>query len=135
MTGKDFSRLILILTAFLLGCSSALDGDGRLTVGVAFETLQREGWVAGFEAIKEKALEKDIEIIEAIADGYLDADGVQDLYYESAAAVQAILDMIEGRESASHHRGRGLRYSPRQPGRTLSSHVGLSMIVFLQIQM
>ncbi len=67
--GKHLFKLVLILTGFLLSCSSSSDGNSRVTIGVAFETLQTEGWVAGFEAIREEAAKKDIEIIEAIADG------------------------------------------------------------------
>jgi inositol transport system substrate-binding protein len=31
-------------------------------------------------------------------DGYLDATGVQDVYFEAEASVQAILDLLEGKE-------------------------------------
>jgi inositol transport system substrate-binding protein len=37
-------------------------------VGVAFETLQTEYWVAGFDAIKDELASRDIEVLEAIAD-------------------------------------------------------------------
>lgn len=58
----------------LTGCkpsesTSATNGEERLTVGVAFETLQTEYWVAGFEAIKSELEERDIRVLEAIADG------------------------------------------------------------------
>jgi hypothetical protein len=33
-----------------------------------------------------------------LVDGYLDADGVQDVYFESEAAVQAVLDMKAGKD-------------------------------------
>jgi len=33
-----------------------------------------------------------------LVDGYIDADGVQDVYYECAAAVQAVIDKLEGKE-------------------------------------
>ena len=39
------------------------------TVGVAFETLQTEYWVAGFEAIKAELKKRDITMLEAVADG------------------------------------------------------------------
>ncbi|CAN5219566.1 sugar ABC transporter substrate-binding protein [soil metagenome] len=57
------------LAASLLGLPSCSPGpdDGRLTVGVAFETLQTEYWVAGFEAIKAELEERDINVLEAIA--------------------------------------------------------------------
>jgi len=38
------------------------------TVGVAFETLQTEYWVAGFEAIKAELKKRDIAMLEAVAD-------------------------------------------------------------------
>jgi inositol transport system substrate-binding protein len=40
----------------------------KLTVGVAFETLQTEYWVAGFEAIKAELKKRDIIMLEAVAD-------------------------------------------------------------------
>lgn len=65
------SILALLLLA---GCGSGPgsgdpSGEGRLTVGVAFETLQTEYWVAGFDAIKAELAERDIAVLEAIADG------------------------------------------------------------------
>lgn len=39
------------------------------TIGVAFETLQTEYWVAGFEAIKAELKKRDLGVVEAIADG------------------------------------------------------------------
>jgi len=44
-------------------------GQPRLTVGVAFETLQTEGWVAGFEKLKSECARQNIKMLEAIADG------------------------------------------------------------------
>lgn len=43
-------------------------GSRKLTVGVAFETLQTEYWVAGFEAIKAELKKRDIKMVQAIAD-------------------------------------------------------------------
>lgn len=40
----------------------------KLAVGVAFETLQTEYWVAGFEAIKAELKNRDIKMLEAVAD-------------------------------------------------------------------
>jgi inositol transport system substrate-binding protein len=40
-----------------------------LTIGVSFETLQTEYWVAGFEAIKSELKKRNISMLEAIADG------------------------------------------------------------------
>ena len=47
---------------------AASGGAKKLTVGVAFETLQTEYWVAGFEAIKAELKKRDIIMLEAVAD-------------------------------------------------------------------
>lgn len=44
-------------------------GGGPLTIGVSFETLQTEYWVAGFEAIKDELAKRNFQTLEAIADG------------------------------------------------------------------
>lgn len=44
-------------------------GDKPLTIGVAFETLQTEYWVAGFEAIRDALQKHGHKMIEAVADG------------------------------------------------------------------
>lgn len=41
----------------------------QLRIGVAFETLQTEYWVASFEAIRSELKARNIEMLEAIADG------------------------------------------------------------------
>lgn len=41
----------------------------QLTVGVNFETLQTEYWVAGFDAIKAELNRRQIRMVEAVADG------------------------------------------------------------------
>lgn len=62
--------LFLLLTgialACFLGCGSK--DDGRLKIGVAFETLQTEYWVAGFEALRAELEARDMVMLEAIAD-------------------------------------------------------------------
>jgi ABC-type sugar transport system substrate-binding protein len=40
----------------------------------------------------------DATAYQMLADGYLDADGVQDVYFESSAAVQAVLDLKAGKD-------------------------------------
>lgn len=68
---------VLLVAAGLTGCGRVGDdpaeGDGaegrRLTVGVNFETLQTEYWVAGFEAIRAELNKRNIRIVESIADG------------------------------------------------------------------
>ncbi len=47
---------------------SGPDGPPR-TIGVAFETLQTEYWVAGFDAIKAELKKRNTRVLEAIADG------------------------------------------------------------------
>src|SRR5947207_13865180 len=39
-----------------------------LTIGVSFETLQTEYWVAGFEAIKSELKKRNMNMLEAIDD-------------------------------------------------------------------
>ncbi len=57
------------LTICLASACNQTSGPKRTTIGVSFETLQTEYWVAGFEAIKAELKKRDIEMIEAIADG------------------------------------------------------------------
>src|SRR5215203_3073729 len=71
---------LLMMAALLLGgCNKPADstpsgsaspqsGAKKITVGVAFETLQTEYWVAGFEAIKAELKKRDIEMLEAVSD-------------------------------------------------------------------
>lgn len=56
---------LLVLTG-VCGCRKK---DDRLTVGVAFETLQTEYWVASFEIMKAELERRNIRMLEAIADG------------------------------------------------------------------
>jgi ABC-type sugar transport system substrate-binding protein len=64
------SGLLLLAGLFLTGCGKpGATGEPQLTIGVNFETLQTEYWVAGFEAIKDELRQRDIRIVEAIADG------------------------------------------------------------------
>ena len=67
MSGWRTRLSVAILTATLVsGCDHAT--RDRLRIGVAFETLQTEYWVASFEALKAELERRDIEMIEAIAD-------------------------------------------------------------------
>ena len=64
----------LVSLALLTGCGKSGDaarpgGEKQLTDGVAFETLQTEYWVAGFESIKAELKKRNINVVEAIADG------------------------------------------------------------------
>jgi ABC-type sugar transport system substrate-binding protein len=56
------------------GCGRAPEstqegGGKRLTIGVNFETLQTEYWVAGFEAIRSELDKRGIVMVDSIADG------------------------------------------------------------------
>jgi ABC-type sugar transport system substrate-binding protein len=51
------------------GGNAAPGGTPRLTIGVAFETLQTEFWVAALDALKKRAAERHITLLEAVADG------------------------------------------------------------------
>ena len=65
---KTLRRILLLAgTALLFGCSDG-NKSGKMTIGVAFETLQTEFWVAGFEAIKAECAKRGIEVTEAVAD-------------------------------------------------------------------
>lgn len=77
MKRKSFFILAALLLALCLngGCGSGnpaskVDSEGKqqLTVGIAFETLQTEYWIAGFEAIKAELASRNIAVLEAIAD-------------------------------------------------------------------
>lgn len=71
--------LALPVIAFLVGCDkpaptavggagNAASGGKPLVLGVAFETLQTEYWVAGYEAIKAEAAKRGFKVVEAVAD-------------------------------------------------------------------
>lgn len=61
-----FGFLLCMLSVFLLsGCSRS--SKHHPIVGVAFESLQSEGWVVGFETIKTELAKQNIEILPAIA--------------------------------------------------------------------
>ena len=68
--------LSMLLLAVALGSCGKSDspagssGAGKQrTVGVAFETLQTEYWVAGLEAIRAELQKRGISMLEAVADG------------------------------------------------------------------
>lgn len=56
----------LLLVVLQFGCSLAT--PDRITIGVAFETLQTEYWVASFEALESELERRNIEMIQVIAD-------------------------------------------------------------------
>jgi inositol transport system substrate-binding protein len=59
----------LVIAVFFSSCNSAPSGPKQMIIGVSFETLQTEYWVAGFEAIKSELKKRNIAALEAIADG------------------------------------------------------------------
>lgn len=72
------SALACLITAILLpGCGksdsspspSAASGEKYLTIGVSFETLQTEFWVASLDAFKAELAKRNMKMIQAIADG------------------------------------------------------------------
>ena len=50
MVYKDITKMLFIL--LLAGSSCMEKEDGKLTIGISFEILQTEYWVASIEAIK-----------------------------------------------------------------------------------
>ena len=58
-----------VLAALAAGCGGTGEPGGKLTVGVSFETLQTEYWVAGLGAIREQLAKRGARMLEAIADG------------------------------------------------------------------
>lgn len=64
MQRRDF--LVSGSAAFLAGCSQT---PAQPTVGVAFETLQTEYWVASRNAIEAELKKRGVRMLEAIADG------------------------------------------------------------------
>lgn len=63
----------LVVIFLFLGCGkpggTAGEKSGQLTIGVSFETLQTEFWVAALDAFKADFAKRNIKIIQAIADG------------------------------------------------------------------
>lgn len=72
---KAHHAALLFIAIALSGCHKAgssagsnADTSGALTIGIAFETLQTEYWVAGYEALKADAAKRGFTIVEAVAD-------------------------------------------------------------------
>lgn len=66
--------LLAFAVSLVVGCGpsekagGANDGGEKLTIGVAFETLQTEYWVAGFAAIRKEIEDRGYRMLEAVAD-------------------------------------------------------------------
>jgi ABC-type sugar transport system substrate-binding protein len=76
MKTKLTTLLLCLLAALTFTACNKSDSPGssgggqpQLIIGVAFETLQTEGWVAGFEKLKSECARQNIKMLEAIADG------------------------------------------------------------------
>lgn len=74
LSQHKFAASLLILVALCLSsCADRGSAPGGAaagrTVGVAFETLQTEYWVASFDALKDEMKRRDITMLDAIADG------------------------------------------------------------------
>lgn len=73
---KNLMLLIAVAALALVGCNkgdspdsnSAPNAGKQLTIGVAFETLQTEYWVAGYDAIKSECAKRGFKVVEAVAD-------------------------------------------------------------------
>ena len=64
--------LFLAVLALTIGCTSGSRSAGdkdKPIIGVAFETLQTEFWVAGYDAIRKECEERGYEVLQAVADG------------------------------------------------------------------
>lgn len=66
--------LVTIAAAALVACRPAAGPDARpagrsMTIGVAFETLQTEFWVAALDTLRRQAARRGIVLLEAVADG------------------------------------------------------------------
>ncbi|MHC1765040.1 MAG: substrate-binding domain-containing protein [Verrucomicrobiia bacterium] len=82
---------------------SALKSAGRYKkIGEAGHVL-----LGGFDG--------DATAYRMLVDGYLDADGVQDVYFEASASIQAVLDLRAGQACPRPHSRPGLRHPSRQP--------------------
>ena len=72
-----FISLTLLFCALaLVACNRSADtpkggaaAGGQVTIGVSFETLQTEFWVAAIEAIRAELKGQNIKMLEAVADG------------------------------------------------------------------
>jgi ABC-type sugar transport system substrate-binding protein len=58
--------IILISLTVLTNCTSKEEG---ITIGISFETLQTEYWVASMDVLKKECAARNIKVIEAVANG------------------------------------------------------------------
>lgn len=70
MIARERLHHVLILAfGLLVGGGCKKKADGQVTIGVAFETLQTEYWVASFDVMKQEFAKHNFKMLEAIADG------------------------------------------------------------------
>jgi ABC-type sugar transport system substrate-binding protein len=62
-------RIFLLWLPLLLLASCQKPGPKKPLIGVSFETLQTEFWVAGYDAIKAECEKQGYDVVEAVADG------------------------------------------------------------------
>lgn len=67
---RAWGLLLTLVAAGAVSCAAPdSGGEGGGTVGVAFETLQTEFWVAAIDAIRTELGSREMTMLEAIADG------------------------------------------------------------------
>lgn len=64
-----FIGILIGLTVLATGCGKSSKSKDGLTIGVAFETLQTEYWVAGFDAIRTDLEKRGYTMLQAISNG------------------------------------------------------------------
>lgn len=69
MSGRVLVPVVVIAAALAAAPGCRSDAERPLTVGVSFETLQTEYWVASFETLKSELAARNIRVITAVADG------------------------------------------------------------------
>lgn len=75
LSGSWRSALVVVCLGFSAGCGqspsspSATPPASQVTIGVSFETLQTEFWVAALDAFRAELKSRNIQMLEAIADG------------------------------------------------------------------
>ncbi len=62
------NQILIVMQAFLL-LASCKDKEEKMTIGISFETLQTEYWVASIDALRDACRENDVAFLEAVANG------------------------------------------------------------------
>lgn len=77
-----------LVLAAVLGCSQP--GDRPLTIGVAFDTLQTEYWVASYETLEAELDKRGLKIVKMVADN----DSVRQLDQVNSLVTQRVDGII-----------------------------------------